>query len=176
MPYRVPPLTPEQLNDGDYPTHYRWMVRALELAEIAGESGEVPVGAVIVGPDGEAIATGENRRQRDQDPTGHAEVVALRAAGAILQDWQLRHCHLYVTLEPCPMCAGAIVQARIATLVYATADPKAGAVRSVINVPDSAASFHRLRVIHGVLAESAQGQLQDWFAMRRAKRQLRQHS
>ena len=141
---------------------------------MAGESGEVPVGAVIVGPEGTAIATGENRRQRDQDPTAHAEIIALREAGAALQDWQLRHCRLYVTLEPCPMCAGAIVQARIATLIYATADPKAGAVRSVLNIPDSAASFHRLRVIRGVLAESAQDQLQDWFAMRRAARRTRQ--
>lgn len=165
MPYPAP-----SQSDPDALEHHRWMRQALKLAETAGESGEVPVGAVIVGPGGEAIATGENRRQRDQDPTAHAEIVALRAAGIIRQDWQLRDCRLYVTLEPCPMCAGAIVQARIATLIYAAADPKAGAVRSVLNIPDSAASFHRLEVIEGILATSAREQLQAWFAQQRTKR------
>ncbi len=154
----------------DDPEHHRWMRRALELAEQAGERGEIPVGAVVVGAQGEAIAEGENRRERDRDPSAHAEIVALRAAGRVLQDWQLRNCRLYVTLEPCPMCAGAIVQARVATLIYAAADPKAGAIRSVLNIPDSAASFHRLQVIDGILAEAACLQLQGWFARRRMDR------
>ncbi len=164
MVYRIPPPA---LDNPIYLEHRRWMIRALELAEEAGDAGEVPVGAVIVGEEGEAIAEGENRRERDHDPTAHAEVVALRRAGVAQQNWYLQGCRLYVTLEPCPMCAGAIVQARIKTLIYAAADPKAGAVRSVLNLPDSAASLHRLTVIDGILAAPAREQLQAWFAQRR---------
>ena len=143
------------------------MARSLELAEAAGAAGEIPVGAVIVGPDGEAIAEGENRRERDRDPTAHAEVVALRAAGRVLQDWHLNECTLYVTLEPCPMCAGAIVQARLGLLVYGADDPKTGAIRTAMNLPDSAVSFHSLRMLGGILESPCREQLQAWFAARR---------
>ncbi|MBD2462441.1 nucleoside deaminase [Oscillatoria sp. FACHB-1407] len=153
----------------DYLVHRHWMERAIALAETAGQAGEVPVGAVIVGATGELIAEGENRRERDHDPTAHAEILALRAAGRSLQSWHLNDCTLYVTLEPCPMCAGAIIQARLGTLVYGVDDPKSGAVRTVLNLPDSACSNHRLPVWGGILEAPCRQQLQAWFAQRRRK-------
>jgi tRNA(adenine34) deaminase len=143
------------------------MERAIALAQAAGDAGEVPVGAVVVGADGRAIAEATNRRERDHDPTAHAEILALRAAGKALGNWHLNQCTLYVTLEPCPMCAGALVLARLGLLVYGTDDPKAGAVRTVFNLPDSACSNHRLRVIGGILEASCREQLQWWFNQRR---------
>jgi tRNA(adenine34) deaminase len=151
----------------DYLIHRKWMSRALELAEVAGNTGDIPVGAVIIDSSGQLIAEGENRKERDHDPTAHAEIVALRAAGKQLQSWRLHECTLYVTLEPCPMCAGAIVQARIGLLVYGADDPKTGAVRTVANIPDSMASNHKLRVIGGILESSCRYNLQTWFANRR---------
>ena len=143
------------------------MERALALAQSAGYAGEVPVGAVIIDQNGNLIASGENRRERDKDPTAHAEILALRSAGLALQNWHLNQCILYVTLEPCPMCAGAIVQARLGLLVYGADDPKTGAIRSVTNIPDSACSYHRLSVLGGILETSCRQQLQAWFAQRR---------
>jgi tRNA(adenine34) deaminase len=147
--------------------HQHWMARSIELATNAGNAGEVPVGAMIINPAGELIATGENRRERDRDPTAHAEIVAIRSAGAYLQDWHLDRCTLYVTLEPCPMCAGAIVAARLGLLVYGADDIKTGSVRSVLNIPDSAASNHKLTVIGGILESACRQQLQDWFKRKR---------
>jgi tRNA(adenine34) deaminase len=143
------------------------MSRAIALAEAAGAVGDVPVGAVIVGPDGNLLGEGENRRERDHDPTAHAEIVALRAAGRSLKNWHLNYCTLYVTLEPCPMCAGAIIQARLGTLVYGVDDPKTGTIRTVANLPDSACSNHRLSVVAGILESTCRQQLQSWFAQRR---------
>src|SRR4028119_696655 len=143
------------------------MTRAVELAHAAGDAGEVPVGAAIVDGAGSPIASAQNRRQRDCDPTAHAEILALRAAGQVLQDWHLNDCTLYVTLEPCPMCAGAIVQARLGLLVYGADDPKTGAIRTVANIPDSACSYHRLAVLGGILESACRQQLQTWFAKRR---------
>lgn len=148
-------------------THLRWMQRALEVAELAGVAGEVPVGAVIVGPEGTWLAEAGNRRERDRDPTAHAEILALRAAGQALQNWHLNECTLYVTLEPCPMCAGALLQARLGLLVYGAADPKTGAIRTVINLPDSDCSYHRLQVLGSILEPECRQQLQSWFAQRR---------
>jgi len=162
-----PLLYPPPIDNAEYLLHRRWMERAIALAQTAGEAGEVPVGAVIVGADGEAIAEAENRRERDHDPTAHAEILALRAAGNALQNWHLNECTLYVTLEPCPMCAGALVLARLGLLVYGADDPKAGAVRTVINLPDSACSNHRLTVIGGILESSCREQLQLWFTQSR---------
>ncbi len=139
----------------------------MQLAQAAGDAGDVPVGAVIVAADGRAIAEAENRRQRDHDPTAHAEILALRAAGQTLQSWHLENCTLYVTLEPCPMCAGALVLARLGQLVYGADDPKAGAVRTVVNLPDGPCSNHRLAVIGGILESVCREQLQTWFAQRR---------
>ena len=143
------------------------MHRAIELATNAGRAGEVPVGAIVIDANGEIVAVGENRRERDHDPTAHAEIVAIRAAGAYLNNWHLDQCTLYVTLEPCPMCAGAIVAARLGLLVYGADDAKTGSVRTVLNIPDSAASNHKLSVIGGILAATCRHQLQDWFRQKR---------
>jgi tRNA(adenine34) deaminase len=142
------------------------MGRSLELAAQAGDAGEVPVGAIIV-QSNTIIAEAENRRERDRDPTAHAEVLALRQAGQALQSWHLNDCTLYVTLEPCPMCAGAIVLARLGMLIYGADDPKAGAIRTVLNLPDGAASNHRLTVFGGILETPCREQLQHWFRQRR---------
>jgi tRNA(adenine34) deaminase len=154
----------------DFQLHQQWMRYAIELATSAGNAGEVPVGAIIVDRRGEIIATGENRRERDRDPTAHAEIVAIRAAGAALNDWHLSDCTLYVTLEPCPMCAGAIVAARLKLLVYGADDAKTGSVRTVLNIPDSAASNHKLTVLGGILESACRQQLQDWFRHKRQSR------
>jgi tRNA(adenine34) deaminase len=163
MPFQV---NPPEIEYPDYLRHRHWMARSLELAEQAGDAGEVPVGAVIVRGDS-IVAEGENRRERDRDPTAHAEVLALRRAGQVLESWHLEDCTLYVTLEPCPMCAGAIVLARLGLLVYGADDPKAGAVRTVLNLPDSPASNHRLQVLGGILEDPCREQLQEWFRTRR---------
>ncbi|MDY6897487.1 MAG: tRNA adenosine(34) deaminase TadA [Cyanobacteriota bacterium] len=151
----------------EYLIHRKWMKQALKLSQTAGEAGEVPVGAVIIDSSKNMIAEGENRKQRDNDPTAHAEILAIREATRRLQTWRLHECTLYVTLEPCPMCAGAIVQARVGLLVYGVDDPKTGAIRTVANIPDSAASNHRLGVIGGILESECRAELQTWFANRR---------
>lgn len=160
-------ISPLGIDDTAYVVHRQWMNRALALAQSAGDAGEVPVGAVIIDHNGNLIAEGENRRERDKDPTAHAEILALRSAGQALQNWHLNQCILYVTLEPCPMCAGAVVQARLGLLVYGADDPKTGAIRTVMNIPDSACSYHRLSVLGGILETSCRQQLQAWFAQRR---------
>jgi len=145
----------------------------MALATQAGAAGEVPVGAVIVGPEGHCIAEGENRRERDRDPTAHAEILALRVASQAIQSWRLHECSLYVTLEPCPMCAGAIIQARLGLLVYGASDPKTGAIRTVLNLPDSPCSFHKLTVVPGIHETMCRQQLQAWFAQRRQHQKAR---
>ena len=143
------------------------MQQAVFLAQLAGEAGEVPVGAIVVDSNGKAISAAQNYRERHHDPTAHAEVIALRLAGQYLHSWHLNNCTLYVTLEPCPMCAGAIIQARIKLLVYGADDPKSGAVRTVSNIPDSDCSYHRLEVLGGILESNCRQQLQAWFAQKR---------
>jgi len=150
-----------------YQKHCRWMQYALQLAEEAGKAGEVPVGAVIIDTEENFVGKGNNRKERDRDPTAHAEIIAIRQASQRAANWHLNHYTLYVTLEPCPMCSGAIVQARIGTLVYGADDIKTGAVRSVLNLPDSAASNHYLTVIGGILDTACREQLQQWFAQKR---------
>ncbi|WP_269634925.1 tRNA adenosine(34) deaminase TadA [Rubidibacter lacunae] len=147
--------------------HCRWMQRAIALAARAGDAGEVPVGATVADGEGNWMADGENRKERDRDPTAHAEVVAIRAAARSRGDWRLSDCTLYVTLEPCPMCAGAIVHSRLGLLVYGADDPKTGAIRTVENLPDSAASNHRLSVLGGILEAECREQLQAWFGSKR---------
>lgn len=151
----------------DFQLHQHWMAKAIELAGNAGNAGEVPVGAVIIDRDGKLIAEGENRRERDRDPTAHAEIVAIRAAGVKLNNWHLDRCTLYVTLEPCPMCAGAIVAARLNLLVYGADDAKTGSIRTVLNIPDSGASNHKLIAIGGILEATCRQQLRDWFKSKR---------
>jgi tRNA(adenine34) deaminase len=150
-------------------THRQWMSRAIALANEAGEAGDVPVGAIVVDRAGNAIAQASNRKERDKDPTAHAEILVLRKASQILQTWHLNDCTLYVTLEPCPMCAGAIVQARIGLLVYGADDAKTGCIRTVMNLPDSACSNHRLSVIAGIMESACREQLRSWFEKRRKK-------
>ncbi|MGK7929559.1 MAG: tRNA adenosine(34) deaminase TadA [Spirulina sp.] len=156
-----------ELNAEIYRIHTRWMFRALELAKEAGEAGDVPVGAVVVDADGNAIAEAANRKEREKDPTAHAEILALRQAAKVRQNWHLEDCTLYVTLEPCPMCAGAIIQARVGLLVYGVDDPETGTIRSVLNLPDSPCSNHTLPVLAGILETPCREQLQHWFAHRR---------
>ncbi|MEA5616533.1 tRNA adenosine(34) deaminase TadA [Cronbergia sp. UHCC 0137] len=160
-------LTHCNIKYSEYIIHKQWMEYAWNLAQVAGEAGEVPVGAVIVDLSGNLIAEGENRKERDHDPTAHAEVVAIRSATKILQTWRLHECTLYVTLEPCPMCAGAIAQSRLFKLVYGVDDTKTGAIRTVINIPDSPASNHRLQVVGGILESACRQQLQTWFGTKR---------
>jgi tRNA(adenine34) deaminase len=143
-----------------------FMRRAIELAREAEAAGEVPVGAVIV-HDGEILAEGFNRPISTHDPTAHAEMVTLRAAAARLDNYRLTGTTLYVTLEPCAMCAGAMVHARVTRLVYAATDPRAGAAGSVFNVVQSPALNHRLEVVPGVLAEECASLLRDFFVARR---------
>jgi tRNA(adenine34) deaminase len=142
------------------------MSRALELARLAETAGEVPVGALIV-RDGVVVAEGWNRPINSNDPTAHAEIVALRAAGRALGTYRLTGTTLYVTLEPCAMCASAMVHARVQRLVFAAADPRAGAAGSVFNIVQHAALNHRLDCTGGVLAEECGAMLREFFVARR---------
>jgi tRNA(adenine34) deaminase len=142
------------------------MEAALAEAHVAGKAGEVPVGAVVV-HDGEVIARGQNRVLRDLDPTGHAEIVALRAAAQVLGNYRLNGCTLYVTLEPCSMCAGGMIHARLDRLVYAAADPKAGAAGSVLAVLNHPQLNHKMIVEQGILAEESAEMLRSFFRERR---------
>ena len=146
--------------------HDALMGLAMEQAALAEAHDDVPVGAVVV-RDGEVIATGRNRREVDGDPTAHAEVLALRAASQVVGRWRLDGCTLVVTLEPCAMCAGAIVLSRIERLVYGATDPKAGAVRSLMTLADDPRLNHRAEVIDGVRAEECSQVLKAFFAARR---------
>jgi tRNA(adenine34) deaminase len=146
--------------------HERWMRLALEEARMAAEEDEVPVGAVVVAG-GRVIASGHNQREQLQDPTAHAEMIALTQAAASLGSWRLEGCTLYVTLEPCPMCAGGILQARIPAVVWGAADPKAGAVRSLYELFNDARLNHRVEHLGGVLADECGRLLSDFFRSKR---------
>lgn len=142
------------------------MRRALAEATAAKEAGEVPVGAVII-KNGELIATGQNYNLRDHDPSAHAEIVALRAAGNVLANHRLEGCEMYVIIEPCAMCAGALVHARLARLVYGAKDPKAGAVESVMNVVNHPRLNHKMEVVGRILEEKCSQLLREFFRARR---------
>jgi tRNA(adenine34) deaminase len=144
-----------------------WLQAALAQAIEAQNAGEVPIGAIVLGPDMTLIAMGQNRVIRDHDPTAHAEIVALRAAGTTLKNYRLEQCTLYVTLEPCAMCAGAMVHARIGRLVFGAFDPKAGAVGSVLTVLNHPQLNHRIEVTGGILAEECGDLLRRFFQSRR---------
>lgn len=143
-----------------------FMSRALELAREAEAAGEVPVGAVIV-KDGVIVGEGWNRPISTNDPTAHAEIIALRAAAQNLCSYRLLDTTLYVTLEPCAMCAGAMVHSRVKRLVYAATDPRAGAAGSVFNIVQHSALNHRLEIVPGVMAEECGAVLRGFFAARR---------
>ena len=140
---------------------------ALAEAEAAEAAGEVPVGAVVVSPEGEIVGRGNNQVLRMCDPTAHAEIVALRAAGAALGNYRLLGCTLVCTLEPCAMCAGAILHARLARLIFAARDPKAGACGSTLSVVNHPALNHHVEITEGVLADECGAKLQAFFRRRR---------
>ena len=146
------------------------MRSALAEAAHAARAGDVPVGAVVLDPDGGLLATGRNEREAGADPTAHAEVVALRRAAASRGEWRLDGCTLVVTLEPCTMCAGALVLARVARLVYGAPDPKAGAVGSLWDVVRDRRLNSRPQVVAGVLEQECGAVLRDFFAARRTAR------
>ena len=142
------------------------MQAALDEARMAAEAGEVPIGAIVV-CNGEIVARGQNRVLRDMDPTAHAEIVAMRAATTAMGNYRLPGCTLFVTLEPCAMCAGAMIHARIARLVFAACDPKAGAAGSVLTVLNHPQLNHQMQVEQGILADEAAELLRSFFRERR---------
>ena len=145
-----------------------FMQQALAEANAAAAEGEVPVGAVLV-VDGQVVARGRNAKELSGDPTAHAELVAIREAAQALGRWRLSGATLYVTLEPCPMCAGAIVQARVDRLVFGCRDPKAGATGSLMNLVQDERLNHRVELVEGVCAEQASALLKDFFRARRRR-------
>lgn len=147
----------------------RWMKRALSLAERAAEAGEVPVGAILVGPDGQAVAKAYNLKESLPSPIGHAEILSLHRAAKRRNQWRLDDCTLYVTLEPCLMCAGAILQARVGRVVYGARDPKGGAVDSLFKTLSDSRLNHTCETIAGVLEEECAAVLTKFFKNRRAE-------
>ena len=141
----------------------------LRRAEAIGERGEVPVSALVLDGHGRCIGFGGNTREQDQDPLGHAELVAIRQATRLRGDWRLNDCTLLVTLEPCPMCAGALVQARVGQVIYAAGDPKRGAMGGTIDLSQHKSAHHHMKVIGGVLEDEASTMLAQWFKRRRRK-------
>ena len=147
-------------------TDLELMQQALLEAELAAEEGELPVGCVIA-RNGEIIARGHNLREATGDPTAHAEIVAIRRAAEVIGDWRLENCELFVTLEPCPMCAGAIVLSRVGRLVYGADDPACGCAGSIYRIPEDPAFNHFCKSDGGLLAERCREKLDDFFSRRR---------
>jgi len=147
--------------------HAQHMARALACARLAGEAGEVPVGAVLIGSDGAVLAEAGNGPIARHDPTAHAEMLVLREAGAKLDNYRLPGTTLYVTLEPCPMCTGALVHARVARIVYGTPDPRTGACGSAFELAQSPALNHRIEVLGGVAEQDCAALLKAFFVERR---------
>ena len=166
MPVDITPPNNLTNHESRVTNHVPFMSRALELAREAEEAGEVPVGAVIV-KDGVIIAEGSNRPISGNDPTAHAEIIAMRAAANVVGSYRLLNTTLYVTLEPCAMCAGAMVHARVQRLVYGATDPRAGAAGSIFNIVQNAALNHRVEIESGVLADDCSKLLRDFFVARR---------
>lgn len=156
-----------RLTDPRHPFHVEHMEMALADAQSALAEDEVPVGAVIVSLDKGIIAQAHNQRETLKDPTAHAEMIAITQAASALGSWRLERCILYVTLEPCAMCAGAIVLARLPMLVYGAADPKAGACHTLYQIPTDPRLNHRAQLVGGVLAERCGAILADYFAAKR---------
>ena len=146
-----------------------WMARLLRLAEQVGDSGEIPVAAVVLDASGRCIGWGSNCRYRQCDPLGHAELVALTQAAIILGDWRLNSCTLLVSLEPCPMCAGALVQARVGRVVFGPSDPKRGGLGGCLDLSKHPSAHHRMEVVESLLAREARLQLKEWFQRKRRR-------
>jgi tRNA(adenine34) deaminase len=155
------------LFDPAHPKHLEGMALALAQADLALAEDEVPIGAVVVEPTRGIIGQGYNQREHHHDPTLHAEMIAIRHAAQLLRSWRLDDCCLYVTLEPCPMCAGAIIQARIPLLVYGADDPKAGACESLYRITDDARLNHRTHVVRGIQREACAAILSEFFKEKR---------
>lgn len=152
-----------------YEEDERWMALALEQAQLAADKGEVPVGAVVIHGE-KVIAKTHNLRESNKDPLAHAELLAIAAAAQLLGRWRLIECTLFVTLEPCPMCAGAIVNSRLDRIVYGTGDPRAGACGTIFNIVEDERLNHRAEVVRGVLKEPCSQILSKFFKDLRAKR------
>lgn len=157
------------MTDPRHPFHVAHMEMALEEAEIASTEDEVPVGAVIVSLKFGVIARAHNQREQLLDPTAHAEMIAITQAAQALRSWRLENCALYVTLEPCPMCAGALVQARIPFVVYGATDPKAGACDTLYRITTDPRLNHRAQVIPGVMADRCASVLSEFFTRKRRR-------
>jgi len=167
-PDSSPPAVPPVVLTSAQPDDERFMRLALEEADLAASEGEIPIGAVAV-RDGEVIARAHNRRESDRDPTAHAEIIAIQAAARALNAWRLSGVTLFVTLEPCSMCAGALVLARVDRVVFATSDPKAGAAGSLMNLLQDERLNHRAALTSGVLAGESREKIQNFFRALRRK-------
>ena len=143
------------------------MNRLLIRAKRLGHLGEVPVTALILDQAGRCIGHGSNSREQEKNPLGHAELKALRQAAWIKEDWRFNECTLITTLEPCPMCAGALSQARMGKVIFGAKDPKRGGMGGAINIPDHPSAHHHMEVLGGVMEKEAKKQLEDWFIERR---------
>jgi tRNA(adenine34) deaminase len=159
----------ELMRDPSHPFHAYHMEMALEEARAAFDEEEVPIGAVVVHFEQGVVARAHNQREQLVDPTAHAEMIAVTQAATALRSWRLENCALYVTLEPCPMCAGAIVQARLPLVVYGCTDPKAGACHTLYQITSDPRLNHRCTVLGGVLADRCAGLLRQFFLDRRAE-------
>ena len=146
------------------------MERLLRRAAAVGAEGEIPVAAVVLDAAGRAIGWGGNRREADQQPLGHAELVALQQAARLRGDWRFNDCRLIVTLEPCPMCAGALVQARMGCVIFGASDLKRGGLGGTLNLANHSSAHHHMVVMGGVLASACSQQLEGWFRQRRQQR------
>lgn len=155
------------LSDPRHPFHLEHMEMALEEARTAAAEDEVPIGAVIVSMTAGVVGRAHNQREQLRDPTAHAEMIAITQAAQALGSWRLERCVLYVTLEPCPMCAGAAVQARLPVVVYGATDPKAGACETLYRITSDPRLNHRAQIVGGVLAERCATLLSDFFAAKR---------
>jgi len=158
------------LADAQHPFHLMHMEMALEEAARAAEEDEVPIGAVIISTETGLIARAHNQREQLHDPTAHAEMIAITQAAQAVSSWRLNKCILYVTLEPCPMCAGAIVQARLPFVVYGAADAKAGACHTLYEITNDPRLNHRAEVLGGVLADRCAAILGEFFGRKRARK------
>ena len=145
----------------------KWMTRLLTKANLVGERGEVPIAAVILDKRGRCIGYGENRRESMKDPLGHAELVALRQASWINNDWRFNDCTLIVNLEPCPMCAGALIQARMGKIIYGSEDPKRGALGGTINLAEHKSAHHKMFIEKGLMEDESRKLILDWFKDKR---------
>ena len=145
-----------------------WMKRLLSIAKRVGETGEVPIAAIILDNKGRCIGYGGNRREGMRDPLGHAELVALRQASWIKNDWRFNNCTLMVNLEPCPMCAGALIQARMGRIIYGSDDPKRGALGGTLNLAEHKSAHHKMMIERGLMEEESTKIIVDWFKEKRS--------